>query len=248
MSTDSARPLVSVVIPFYDCPFVDQAVESALRQTYSNVEIIVVDDGSSAYRHLLGPYHSQIHYITKPNGGTASALNAGIRRASGDYIAWLSSDDRFYPFKIERQLAYMQERGALISWTDFDLIDRNNAVLEHSLAVKFSTAAEFVRSLYTFNPINGCTVMMHRSVPQRIGLFDETLICTQDYDYWLRVILNGIDFHFMVETLTAYRWHDNMGTIRLMERTNAEIQIVLNRYVHRLNELSAFLDRTREGV
>ncbi|GJM76095.1 hypothetical protein HMSSN036_83110 [Paenibacillus macerans] len=88
-------PTVSVIIPFYNCPYVEQAVQSALNQTYRPLEVIVVDDGSTSHAERLAPYRPHIHYLGKANGGTASALNHGIRHASGEYIAWLSSDDVF---------------------------------------------------------------------------------------------------------------------------------------------------------
>jgi teichuronic acid biosynthesis glycosyltransferase TuaG len=86
--TATSQPLVSVVIPFYNCPFIGQSVESVVQQTYSHIEIIVVDDGSTLHREQLGPYGTGIRYFWKPNGGTASALNCGIRAARGEYIVW----------------------------------------------------------------------------------------------------------------------------------------------------------------
>src|SRR5690606_12850741 len=118
-------PKVSIIIPFYNDPYVPEAVQSALDQTYPNIEVVIVNDGSTAYSDLLLPYrkHPRVVYGEKRNGGTASALNAGIRMAKGQYIAWLSSDDRFYPWKVARQLAYMIPKHARISYSDYDLID-----------------------------------------------------------------------------------------------------------------------------
>jgi len=231
------QPLVTIVIPFYNCPFVDQAVASALQQTYSPIEIIVVDDGSSRHQEKLDPFRSRIHYIGKGNGGTASALNHGIRMASGEYIAWLSSDDVFYPHKVARQVQYMQERQALISCTDFDLIGPDNGLMMPALAVKFPSLRAFISAMFTFCPINGCTVMMHRSLPDRIGFFDESLSCTQDYEYWLRVFLAGIDFHFINETLTAYRWHEGMGSRQRKDLVDWEFARVRDRYAPAINAL-----------
>lgn len=237
MTFDRSNPLVSIVIPFYNCPFVDQAVASALGQTYSPIEVLVVDDGSTMHQEKLAPYFGRIHYLGKQNGGTASALNHGIRMSSGEYIAWLSSDDRFYPDKIARQVAYMKRHNALISCTDFDLIGVRNEVLMRSLAVKFPSVRDLVSALFTFCPINGCTIMMHRSVPERLGFFDEQLACTQDYEYWLRVFLANIDFHFINETLTAYRWHENMGTRTRKGEVDREFAMVRDRYSPHLNAL-----------
>ena len=71
-------PTVTIVIPFYNCQYIQQALESAVQQTYPAVEIIVVDDGSTQYSHLIAPYMNRVYYMGKSNGGTASALNHGI--------------------------------------------------------------------------------------------------------------------------------------------------------------------------
>ncbi|WP_217592266.1 glycosyltransferase [Cohnella sp. GbtcB17] len=232
-------PLVSIIIPFYNDGYVNQAVASALSQTYPNIEVLVVDDGSTANQHLLDPYRSRIHYLGKANGGTASALNHGIRMSRGEYIAWLSSDDLFYPHKVAGQLGHMLTRGALISATDFDLIGAGGELLKPQLAVKFHSAGAFLRAFHTFCPINGCTVMMHRSVVGRVGWFNEGLRYTQDYDYWMRTIFAGFDFHFVHSPLTAYRWHGNSGTSRYLDQVNAEFGVVHNGYAHELDRLIA---------
>ncbi len=207
-------PKVSIVIPFYADPYVQHAVDSALQQTYPNVEVIIVNDGSPQYGELLTPYlhHPQVRVYHKENGGTASALNAGIRRATGEYIAWLSSDDYFYPWKIARQLAYMIPRHARISYSDYDLIDEHGNVTQAYAGLKFASYPEFCRTFLTGNPVNGCTVVMHKSLLDKIGLFDEGLPYTHDYDLWFRIIVSGIDFHYVPESLIRYRVHSAMGT------------------------------------
>jgi glycosyltransferase involved in cell wall biosynthesis len=237
MTKNSTLPLVSVVIPFYNCPYIDQAVSSVLSQTYPNFEVIVMDDGSTLHQEKLNPFRSRIHYLGKANGGTGSALNYAMRMASGEYIAWLSSDDLMSPLRIATQLSYMQEHKALISCTDFHLINANNEIMMWSLAVKFPSAKQFIESLLTFCPINGSTVMMHRSVPEQIGWFNESLACTQDYEYWIRVHLARIDFHYINETLTLYRWHEGMGTVQKKQTVDHEFNLVRSRYGSQMQSL-----------
>lgn len=230
MTNDTTLPLVTVVIPFYNCPFIDQAIASVLAQSYPHLEVIVVDDGSTMHQEKLNPFLSRIHYVGKANGGTGSALNHGIRMASGNYIAWLSSDDLMSPHRIATQVSYMLRHMALISCTDFHLINAGNEIIMWSLAVKFPSAKQFIESFLTFCPINGSTVMMHRSLPQRIGWFDESLTCTQDYEYWIRVHLARIDFHFINEPLTLYRWHEGMGTVQKKGTVDYESNLVRSRH------------------
>ncbi len=231
-------PRVTIVIPFYNDPYVEQAISSALGQTYPNLEVIVVDDGSTLYQDRINPYVSRIHYLGKANGGTASAINHGVRMSSGDYIAWLSSDDLFYPHKIARQLAFMQQHNSLLSFTAFDQINEWGHVTAHAQAVRYPSQSEFIRAFATCDPINGCTVMFKKELVARVGVFDESLRYTQDYEYWIRALLSGVPIHFLDEPLTKYRWHDQMGTMRFKPHILAEVQAVQNTFRHRLEALA----------
>lgn len=237
----SASPLASVIIPFYNCPYVDQAVASVLNQTYPNVEIIVVDDGSTRHQEKLGPFLPRIRYFGKANGGTASALNFGLRLARGEYIAWLSSDDLMVPGKIASQIAWMRRTGAPVSFTDYHLVNNANEITQRSVTVKFPTLRAFVESLLHFCPVNGSTVMMHRTVPDIVGYFTENLACTQDYEYWIRVHLSRLDFQYINEIGTLYRWHDGMGTVQQRTRVDLEFRSVRERFAPQVHALLATL-------
>ncbi|MCF2942996.1 glycosyltransferase [Paenibacillus tarimensis] len=223
-------PLVTVVIPFYNCPYIGQALASVLNQTYQNIEVIVVDDGSVRNQHLLAPYHGKFHYIGKANGGTASALNYGMRLASGKYVCWLSSDDCFLSDKIARQTAFMESTGARFSYTDYHVIDADNRITCYNETAKFPSYKSFVASLKQFCPVNGCTVMMTKELAAGLGWFDESLPYTHDYDMWIRAALSGIHLHFLPVPLTLYRRHNQMGTIRHQETIQQEVQVVQSRY------------------
>ncbi|NWL88840.1 MULTISPECIES: glycosyltransferase family 2 protein [unclassified Paenibacillus] len=225
------NPLVTIVIPFYNCSYVNQAIESALHQTYSNIEIIVVDDGSTSHQELVAPYMHRVHYLGKANGGTATALNHGIRYASGDYIAWLSSDDLFTPDKIKKQVQFMIKHKALISHTNFHYIDDLGRITHANVVPNnmFNDLQVFYRTFLTSNPVNGCTVMIRRDVFRQIGLFNESLRYTHDLDFWQRVVLSGIRFPFLNESLTMYRWHDGMGTLRYTDAVHMEYNQVQGR-------------------
>ncbi|MBE9916012.1 glycosyltransferase [Paenibacillus donghaensis] len=216
------RPLVTIVIPFFNDPYVDQAVRSALSQSYKPIEIIVVDDGSTKHTDRLAPYKRHIHYLGKANGGTATALNHGIRHASGEYIAWLSSDDVFYRDKINNQVLFMQEQNALISHTNFNNINAQSKIVKYRAGCVFNNMADFYRLFLNANPVNGCTVMMKKELFCHIGLFDEALPYTHDLEFWARVIQAGIPFPYLDEPLVGYRWHDSMGTLRHQEAIRLE--------------------------
>lgn len=226
-------PKVSIVIPFYNDPYITEAIESALTQTYPDVEILVVDDGSTRHAELLAPYAGRIHYLGKANGGTASALNHGFRLASGKYIAWLSSDDLFYPDKIVRQVESMERQGHLISHTGFDEIDAAGQITQAGIMPPGLHAGQFYQAFLAGNPVNGCTVMMSKLLYQSIGPFDETLPYTHDLDYWYRVLLAGFPFMLVPESLTAYRRHNEMGTVRHRPAIEREIEYTNTKYAAR---------------
>lgn len=231
------RPLVTVVIPFYNCPYIDQSIQSGLSQTYSPLEIIVVDDGSTQHVDKIKPYLPYINYLGKSNGGTATALNHGIEHASGQYVAWLSSDDIFYPAKINNQVLFMEKHHAYISFTNFNLIDAASNVTQGNAGAVFSTVKDFYSCFTQGNPVNGCTVMMKKELFDFIGYFDEELPYTHDFDLWYRVMLGGFNFPFLNQSLTAYRIHDGMGTLKHQATIQQEIATTRARYNDHFVEL-----------
>lgn len=231
-------PAVTIVIPFYNCPYIQHALDSAVRQTYPNVEIIVVDDGSTHYAELIKPYLYRIYYLGKANGGTATALNHGIRHASGEYIAWLSSDDLLYPHKLERQISFMQQHGLDASYTAFANINDAHHITSAFNGIPMANQADLCRQLINFNPINGCTFIARKEALVRTGLFNERLPYTHDYDMWARMLMNQIRFGYLPEVLTQYRVHSNMGTIRYHTIIEKEYRKVKRHYKGILHKLA----------
>lgn len=231
------RPKVSVVIPFYNCPYIEFALQSALSQSWEPHEIIIVDDGSNLHSNLITPYRSRIHYLGKGNGGTASALNHGIAHASGDYVVWLSSDDMFYRDKINNQVLFMEQNRLLISYTNFNYINGQSQITQYNAAPVFPNHLEYLRCFLHGNPINGCTVMFKKEVFGAIGYFNESLPYTHDYDLWYRAILNGYAPVLLNQSLTAYRKHDGMGTVKYYETIMAEAANTNARYREPLQHL-----------
>ena len=232
----SIQPLVTVIIPFYNCSYVAQAIESVLSQTYPHIELLVVNDGSYKNQHLITPYLSKITYIEQTNKGVASALNQGIKHAKGEYLVWLSSDDLISPHKIEHQLNFMQENNALISFTNFNIIDKDNQITQYNVGKEFKNDVEILQTLQEYNPINGCTVMLSKEIIKTIGFFDENLKYAQDYDYWIRTALH-FPIHYFHMTLTNYRVHEAMGSIRFNKEQQFEFHSVRDKYKNMIGKL-----------
>ena len=121
---------VSIIIPVYNgSNYVNLAIDSALRQTYKNIEIIVINDGSKDNTlKIINSYKDKVKVIDKENGGVSTALNLGIKNMTGDYFSWLSHDDLYYPEKIEREVNYLIENNLVgtktILYSNFDYNDK----------------------------------------------------------------------------------------------------------------------------
>ncbi|MEK0316987.1 glycosyltransferase family 2 protein [Cohnella sp. 56] len=234
-------PKVTAVIPFYNDPYVGEAIESALAQRIDGLEIIVVDDGSTREAWRLDRYRGRIHVLGKANGGTASALNHGFRLARGEYVAWLSSDDRWLPGKLARQIAHMERSGSAFSHTAFRYIDASGQPSAKPVRLAYGSPYEFYRSLLGANAINGCTVMLRKSLFERLGGFDERALYSHDYDMWMRAILAGYAPTYLSEVLTEYRRHDSMGTVRHQAEAVREFEAMAGKYRGSLARLLAAL-------
>ncbi|MED4003639.1 glycosyltransferase [Priestia aryabhattai] len=230
---------VSIIVPFYNCPYIDQALESLVKQTYKNIEIIVVDDGSTLHLEKITPYLNQINYIKKENGGTATALNTGIIQATGTYFCWLSSDDIYDRKRIALQLKFMEIKQALFCYSNYCSINENNRIISPPLGINPLGQRELLKTMIKGNIINGCSVMVKMNVFQEVGLFDETLLYTHDYDLWLRIIQN-FEAHYLNNVLLHYRVHDNMGTKRHHSVIQEEIKYVRKQHEASINKLISF--------
>ena len=212
------NPKVSIVIPvFSGSDFLCEAIDSALAQSYRNIEVLVVNDGScddGKTEAVALSYGDRIRYLAKPNGGVASALNLGIREMTGDCFCWLSHDDLYYPAKTEEQLRLLAEVGGdAVIYGDFEYIDGEGRLLgtkrtgsAQSHGIHFSLIME--------GTINGCTVMIPRSCFEVVGLFDEGLRTTQDFDMWFR-LAECYPFRHQDQVLVKSRVHPNQGSLTI---------------------------------
>ncbi|MBM7691247.1 glycosyltransferase involved in cell wall biosynthesis [Peribacillus deserti] len=231
------NPKVTIIIPFYNCRYVDQAISSALNQTYSHIEIIVVDDGSTDFTEKIDPFKDKIRYLRKENGGTATALNMGIEEAAGEYIAWLSSDDYFLTDKLSKQMSFMLSHQAEVSFTNYDCVDKKNRVLSAINGKRFLNANEVRKDFLNGNPINGCTVLIKKDVFTEIGSFNPFFRYTHDYEMWFRLIVKGYNIHYLDEVLTKFRQHEASGTRHYQAEMQKEITIIEGSYRHLLMNL-----------
>ena len=222
-------PKVSVVIPAYNASnYLAEAIDSALAQTYANVEIIVINDGSKddgATRAVALSYGEKIRYFEKENGGSSSALNTGIANMTGEWFSWLSHDDLYVPEKLEKQIEYIHASGIDVSelprhifFSASELIDANgktirtcNPKTEKRLAEKTESTPHngYLIAEPTSYLFHGCSCLVHRDAFADVGLFDEKLRLLNDMDIWYRLQAADYKIHYLPEPLVKGRVHAN---------------------------------------
>jgi glycosyltransferase involved in cell wall biosynthesis len=219
-------PLVSIVMPVHNAErHLEQALLSALNQTYRPIEIITVNDGSTdRSAEILSRYDSRIVRLQQPNSGAAAARNAALAAAKGQYIAFLDADDLWAPNKLEVQVAYLEARA------DVALVASRWRVLSRETeAAAFDTPARLdgldadnpgrIKHPWIYNEllmdcvVHTTTVVMRRSLMEKIGTFDTALRRGQDYDYWLRAS-RATPIPRLEAQLSAYRLHETNSSWR----------------------------------
>lgn len=193
MITEAAVPKVSVVIPVFNrVRYVGETVTSVLNQTWSNVEIIAVDDGcTDGSREVLESFRERIKVLEHPgrvNRGQSAALNLGLRSASGKYVALLDSDDFWLPEKLAVQAGYLEEHPDVgLVYCNGWAIDADGRPLYRIYEPghqEHSRPERVLRDCYFLLPNNS---MVRMDVMRRAGFFDESLRAAQDHDMAIRV-------------------------------------------------------------
>ena len=230
----SFNPLVSIIIPLYNgSNYVEQAILCATQQTYENIEVIVVNDGSKdegAGRKICQKYADKIVYVEKENGGCASALNYGIRLAKGEYISWLSHDDLYDLEKIEKQVNQYKNLGlnkenTVIS-NSARLIDAGGETLFHpqQREKKFLSNQKAYKYLLHKKCFNGCGLLIPISIFKRVGYFEESFRFVLDWNLWLKFASAGVDFYLDDEIIVSNRCHGAQVTVRQKELHRKETE------------------------
>jgi glycosyltransferase involved in cell wall biosynthesis len=219
MQTHSApTPLVSVIIPAYNAAaFLRETLDSALAQSYPNLEIIVVDDGSTdTTPQLLETYADRIRVLHQANAGQAAARNHGARESHGELLAFLDSDDLWDADKIARQVELLNRfPEALAVYCDHRAIDAEGSLLSSSGALHYPrSSGEMLRAmLLSCCIITPGLVLLRRNAFEASGGFDEAPLMRghEDHALWLRLATQG-SFIYSPDTLFSYRRHSQQTT------------------------------------
>lgn len=211
----STIPRVSVVIPTYNyARYIPEAIDSVLAQSFEELEVIVVDDGSTdKTAEILRAFSGQIRTICQEHRGLSAARNTGIRAARGLYVAFLDSDDLWLPEKVSLQVARLDAEP------DVGLVYCETLLFDDSAPAKLTPHSDWASHpsgrilpwLVRQNVVPSPTPLVRRELFERVGLFDETLSACEDWDMWIR-IGRVCEIAYVNQVLAKYRRHqENMS-------------------------------------
>lgn len=181
--------LVSAIIPTYNREkTICRAIDSVLNQTYKNIEIIIVDDGSTDDTlKLLKKYGSSIKVVNQCHKGANAARNRGIKEAKGEYIAFLDSDDEWLPQKTHMQLDYLEKKGKQVCFCPYKLVADKIQIIPGNYADVDIYENDINLVLSRGNVIGTPTLIMKKSILDDVGLFNESMQRLQDYELCIRI-------------------------------------------------------------
>jgi len=188
--------MISVIIPTFNrCDTLPRAIDSVFAQDCTEpLEVIVVDDGSQdGTLDLLQQSYPAVICLSQDNQGVSAARNHGLRRARGEWIALLDSDDEWLPHKLSLQLRGLQRTNMLVSHTEEIWI--RSGVRVNQMKKHHKQGGWIFQACLPLCAMSPSSIVMHRSVVDAVGEFDEDLPACEDYDYWLRLTPNyAVDF------------------------------------------------------
>lgn len=186
------NPAISIIIPTYNrAAFIGEAIDSVLRQTFGDFELIVINDGSTdETEEIVGRFEdNRLTFIQQENAGRSAARNRAIAMARGKYIAFLDSDDTYLRDKLERQVNFMEAHPEIgMIYTSAKCIDAEGRILTNHVYVA-SVSGQIYRQVAFFRPVTITlpTVMLRREVLDNVGGFDEKMERFEDTDLWRRI-------------------------------------------------------------
>lgn len=211
------KDLISVIMPAFNSEaFISEAIASVIGQTYSNWELIVVDDGSTdRTKQIVDKYvreDSRIKYIYQKNAGPAAARNKGIQTSSGWYIAFLDSDDIWYLDKLEKQMNFLTSHPGYVVYGGRNYILKEGSGFVESGQIRLFKNFDSIRENFEYilfhpNLTITSTVLFEKSLLDKIGIFDESPDICEDDNLFIRMASHS-NFHALDEPVDYRRKHD----------------------------------------
>jgi glycosyltransferase involved in cell wall biosynthesis len=219
------NPKVSILIPSYNhARFLPAAIESVLAQTYPNIELIIVDDGSkdqslSIAESYAAKHPSIVRVFTHPNHvnrGISATVNEGFNRSTGHYFSGLPSDDMLMPDKVEQQLRYLQTHPD-IGWVYAlgQCVDQDGNPLAEVFGNDISHEPKPIEKLIVENAVPGMTVLARRECFEQVGAHTENLLYS-DWEFWIRMA-SQFKMGFMDKKVVKFRFHDYNTSVGIQQ-------------------------------
>lgn len=236
--TTLRQPLVSIIIPAYNhANYLDEAIQSVLKQDYPNIELIVLDDGSTDNtREILGKYGDAFQWESHKNMGQANTLNKGWQMSKGEVLSYLSADDALLPHAVSTSLKHLHD-NIVLTYCDFNLIDPASKTIRRVFAPEFNYVDLFRKCICHPGP----GVFMTRKAFEKAGLWNSSFRQMPDYDYWLRLGLVG-NFKRIPEVLAAFRVHDESQTHAKADERKADESVNIIQGFIKNQKLAAWLE------
>jgi glycosyltransferase involved in cell wall biosynthesis len=231
----TSDPKVSIVMPAYNvAPYIGETLESIFAQTFTDYEIIIVNDGSpdtEDFERALEPFSGRVRYFKQKNLGAAAARNVALRAARGEFIAFLDADDLWLPNYLEEQLKFITEH-------DCDLVCANamnfgDSVLAGRTYMEVLMPNAPATGWFTFlglvsaeQSLNTPGVVARREPIFDVGLFDESLRNSQDFDLWLRLVHRGVRAAYHDRPLVRIRLHEGSLSGDEVNRSTRQLRVL----------------------
>jgi glycosyltransferase involved in cell wall biosynthesis len=241
-----SQPLVSLVVPAFNAQrYIDETVQSILAQTYPNIEIILLDDGSTDQTWArLQRYAGRCHVESHPNMGQAGTLNKGWALARGEILGYLSADDTLVPKAIQIAVAQLLAApDSILVYPDYELIDEASQRISVVRAPDYSYEEIVLRGECPIGP----GAFFRRMLFEKAGGWDTRLRQIPDYEFWLRGGLFG-SMQRIDQVLASFRVHDTSQTFAVADEAKAaEYLYAMNKYFSRTDVPANILSHRREA-
>jgi len=203
-------PKVSIVLPTYNGQmYIKDSVESIINQTYTDWELIIVNDCSSDNtREIINKFElndPRIHVVENDtNQKLPKSLNIGFRKAMGEYLTWTSDDNIYHSNAIEKMTSYLDNNNSVMVCAGMEWIDEEGTFIKRHM--------KYSHDFMMINDCVGACFMYKREVLDTVGEYDTSLFLVEDYEYWLRILFRYKNISYIDESLYTYRFHRNSLT------------------------------------
>ena len=235
--------LVSVIIPVYNsAQFLKESLESVINQTYPNIEIICVNDGSTDNSlEILQQYSDKITIISQENYGLASTLNTGIKQMKGDWFKWFSPDDIMYSYTIKTLVDEAKNNPNTIFYSNWEIINENGKKLREFQESNYNELSNFEYNIRLLDRqlINVNTTLIPSSLLEKCSIRNLDDPVAIDYDFFLNAaLLSNTTFHLIQKSLVKYRIHTKQLSHKNISKTLEYISQIKDEILQHLDDLS----------